>query len=188
MVTRIHSREALLAELTEVFLCRGYEGATLAELARATGLGKASLYHHFPGGKDEMVDVLLRDAVARLEQSAFARLSEQRPPTDRLRRFVEGFESYVAGGQRPCLVAVLAQGSIGTRHGERIAEQYRDWIRRLAAAFEQTGQKPKRAERAAQALLAGLYGHLLTATLLRDPSSFQRGVKRVKKELPTPSA
>jgi len=185
MVTRIHSRETLLTELTAVFLSRGYEGSTLAELARATGLGKASLYHHFPGGKEEMVDVLLRDAVARLEQSAFSRLAEHRPPAERLRRFVEGFENYVAGGQRSCLVAVLAQGSIGTRHGERIASQYHDWLARLALVFAEAGQKPKRADRSAQALLAGLYGHLLTAMLLKDPEQFQRGIKRLKKELPS---
>ena len=42
------SREDLLDRLLLVFRDRGFEGATIAEIARATGLGKASLYHHFP--------------------------------------------------------------------------------------------------------------------------------------------
>jgi len=53
-------RDALLRQLGQVFRERGYEGATLTQLAAATGLGKASLYHHFPGGKAEMADVLVR--------------------------------------------------------------------------------------------------------------------------------
>ncbi len=44
----------LITILDDVFRRRGYEGATLSVLSRACGLGKASLYHHFPGGKDEM--------------------------------------------------------------------------------------------------------------------------------------
>lgn len=184
MATKPRSRELLLTELSAVFLNRGYEGATLTELARATGLGKASLYHHFPGGKEEMADILLRDAVARLDQTAFARLTEKRSAAERLARFIDGFDQYVAGGEQNCLVAVLAQGSIGERHGEQIAEQFRDWQTRLAGVFEAAGNKPKRASREAHALLAGLYGYLLTARLNRDPQHFRRGIKALKKALP----
>jgi AcrR family transcriptional regulator len=186
MVTRVRSREALLTSLEPVFLSRGYEGATLTQLAQASGLGKASLYHHFPGGKAEMADVLLRECVARLEQYAFARLNEAKAPEDRLRRFVDGFESYASGGERQCLVAVLAQGSFAEHHGQRISNQFQAWHRHLAAVFEETGLKPKRADRAAQLLLAELYGYLLTARLLDDPTHFKRGVKRLKKDLPQP--
>lgn len=184
MVTKNRSRDTLLTELTMVFLSRGYEGATLSELARATGLGKASLYHHFPGGKEEMVAVLLSDAMARLDHTAFARLNEQRPAAERLRRFIDGFDHYVAQGERNCLVAILAQGSIGERHGAQIAEQFRDWQQRLAGVFEEAGDKPKRALREAEGLVAGLYGYLLTARLHQDPKYFSRGVKALKKKLP----
>jgi TetR/AcrR family transcriptional repressor of lmrAB and yxaGH operons len=184
MVTKTRSRDTLLTELAAVFLSRGYEGATLTELARATGLGKASLYHHFPGGKEEMAAVLLRDAAARLDQTAFARLEEQRPATERLQLFIDGFDRYVEHGERNCLVAILAQGSIGEHHGTQIADQFRDWQQRLAGVFEEAGDKPKRAMREASALLAGLYGYLLTARLHQEPRHFSRGIKTLKKALP----
>ncbi|MFT7651655.1 MAG: TetR/AcrR family transcriptional repressor of lmrAB and yxaGH operons, partial [Candidatus Azotimanducaceae bacterium] len=41
----------LTEDLRQVFITRGYDGATLAHLSASTGLSKASLYHHFPGGK-----------------------------------------------------------------------------------------------------------------------------------------
>lgn len=53
------SKEEVIAQLTKVFRQYGYEGATLARLSEATGLGKASLYHHFPKGKEEMAAVVL---------------------------------------------------------------------------------------------------------------------------------
>ena len=49
--------------------------------------------------------------------------------------------------------------------------------------FAASGSKPKRAERQAQALLAGLYGYLLSATLQRDPRVFRRGLKILKKSI-----
>ena len=48
--------EDVLAGLTEVFQSKGYEAASLQDLARATGLKKASLYHRFPGGKKQMAE------------------------------------------------------------------------------------------------------------------------------------
>jgi AcrR family transcriptional regulator len=41
-------RSEILALATEAFLTHGYAGASMADLARAVGIQKASLYHHFP--------------------------------------------------------------------------------------------------------------------------------------------
>lgn len=183
MVSRVQSKALLHAQLASVFQARGFEGATLNELAAAAGLGKASLYHHFPGGKAEMAAVLLRDAVAQLEKGAFARLNGTQPPQERLQRFVDSFSDYVDGGESHCFIAVLAQGSTAKAHKKLIAQQYDDWLRHLATVFEQTGDKPKRAERAAAKLLADLYGFLLVAKLRSDSKHFRQGVKRLKKEL-----
>jgi len=49
----------ILKGLTKVFRSKGYEGANLSELAQATNLKKASLYHRFPGGKQEMAVTVL---------------------------------------------------------------------------------------------------------------------------------
>ena len=183
MVGRVQSKKLLLAQLVAVFQARGFAGTTLNQLAAATGLGKASLYHHFPGGKVEMAAVLLRDAVARLEQGAFARLDSTHTPIERLQRFVDGFSNYVEAGDSHCFIAVLAQGNITADDQALITQQYKDWLRRLAAVFEQTGQKPKRAARSASALLAELYGYLLIAKLRANPRHFRRGIKRLKKDL-----
>ncbi len=179
------SRDALLSALGQVFERMGYDGASLTQLAAATGLGKASLYHHFPGGKAEMAAVLLRASVAELERSAFARLSGKGPAAERLAEFVDGFREYAADGERICLITVFGQGSAGEVHGETIARQYVDWQRRLASTFEEAGRKPRQAERAAAELLSSLYGHLLLTRLSGQPGSFKKRAKRLKRSLPS---
>jgi len=41
-------RGVILARATEAFVTHGYAGTSMADLARAIGIQKASLYHHFP--------------------------------------------------------------------------------------------------------------------------------------------
>jgi AcrR family transcriptional regulator len=184
MANRGQSRETVLVALRGVFEARGFDGATLAQLASAAGLSKASLYHHFPGGKGEMAAVLLRESVAELERLAFARLKGSQSPAERLRRFVDGFQEYVGNGGGTCLVRILAEGGAGAEHAEIIARQYEDWLSRLAATFAAAGMKPRRSKRLATELLADLYGHLALAGLLGRPELFDKHVKRLRKNLP----
>ncbi len=184
MAKTLNVRDALLEQLVVVFRERGYEGATLVQLAAATGLGKASLYHHFPGGKAEMAAVLLRKSVAELQQRAFAHLNKmKRSPVERLDAFIDGFSDYVAQGASHCLVAVIAQGSAADVHGDLINNQFADWRSSLIRVYEELGEKRKRARRSADQLLDELYGALLTAKLLGDPNHFMRCVKRLKRAL-----
>jgi AcrR family transcriptional regulator len=62
---------SLLAVAVEVFNERGYDGTSMEDLARATGLSKSSIYHHFEG-KEE----LLRQALQRALGPLFAVLDE----------------------------------------------------------------------------------------------------------------
>lgn len=41
-------KEEIVAEATRLFAERGYEGASMGDLAERVGLRKASLFHHFP--------------------------------------------------------------------------------------------------------------------------------------------
>jgi TetR/AcrR family transcriptional regulator, lmrAB and yxaGH operons repressor len=59
MARLVAERADTIAPLAEVFREHGYEGAGLALIGKATGLGKGSLYHFFPNGKEEMVRAVL---------------------------------------------------------------------------------------------------------------------------------
>lgn len=53
-VEKSEARESVLVVAEELFGERGYRGVTLGDVAEALGMRKASLYYHFPGGKEEL--------------------------------------------------------------------------------------------------------------------------------------
>ncbi len=57
-----YSREELLGLIVAVFNERGYEAASMADLAAATGLTKSSFYHHFTS-KEEILQMAVDRAL-----------------------------------------------------------------------------------------------------------------------------
>jgi AcrR family transcriptional regulator len=56
---------SLLAVAVEVFTERGYDRTSMEDLARASGLSKSSIYHHFQG-KEELLRLALQHALGPL--------------------------------------------------------------------------------------------------------------------------
>jgi AcrR family transcriptional regulator len=55
------SRELVLDAAEQLFVARGYTAVTLKQLADQLGMKQASLYYHFPLGKEDLyVEVMLR--------------------------------------------------------------------------------------------------------------------------------
>ena len=48
------AREQVLRAAERLFAVKGYAGTTLRDIATAVGIRHASLYHHAPGGKEEL--------------------------------------------------------------------------------------------------------------------------------------
>lgn len=48
------TKERLIAASLSLFQAKGYHGVSISDILDATGLPKGSLYHHFPGGKEEL--------------------------------------------------------------------------------------------------------------------------------------
>ena len=71
----------VLPALGEVFREHGFEGASLSVIGKRTGLGKGSLYHFFPGGKEEMAAAVLTEIDGRFQAASSSRFV--RKPTPR---------------------------------------------------------------------------------------------------------
>lgn len=82
-------RNDILLAAAAVFQERGYQGATMADIARRVGLTAGSLYHHFPAGKGnlllEVLNTGLDIVLNRVDQIVQAGLS----PDETLRRMIE---------------------------------------------------------------------------------------------------
>jgi AcrR family transcriptional regulator len=83
-------RSAILDAALEIFSRRGYNGASIDEIASAAGISKALIYEHFPSKKDLHVSLLERHT-----QDIFMRLAETADTKDpaevRMRNGVNAF-------------------------------------------------------------------------------------------------
>lgn len=73
----------MLDAAKHVFAEKGYEHATLDEVAERAEFGKGTLYNYFPGGKEEILFALfddLFDGLATLVRDHFAEETEQARP------------------------------------------------------------------------------------------------------------
>lgn len=68
-----HDRAGVLQVALRVFKERGYDGASMADIAAALGISKSSLYHHIEG-KEQLLD----EAVSGALDALFAVLEEPR--------------------------------------------------------------------------------------------------------------
>ena len=72
-------------------------------LSEATGLQKASLYHRYPGGKQEMAEHVLSLRWTGLGDHVIAHLNDDGPPEGRLAEVNRSLSTfYEAGGRLAC--------------------------------------------------------------------------------------
>lgn len=77
-------RDDILDHAERLFTAQGFHGTTLAEIAKAAGLGNAGLIHHFPSKQKLYRDVLKRVATD-LETEVESALTDVTTPLERLR-------------------------------------------------------------------------------------------------------
>lgn len=171
------SRDEVVARVMAVVRRQGYDGASLAELSKATGLGKSSLYHHFPDGKDDMVAAVLDYLEARLEAEVFAPLRGPGSPAKRLRRMSDALDDFYAQGREACLLASLGIGDSAKPFHPRVREIFRRWLDAIAAPVRDAGFAPSVARARAKEALIRIEGALVLARSFGDPAIFGHTLK-----------
>ncbi|MBF2026974.1 MAG: TetR/AcrR family transcriptional regulator [Oscillatoriales cyanobacterium C42_A2020_001] len=176
-------KETYIPCLLRLFRQYGYDGATLSKISEATGLGKASLYHHFPGGKDEMVQVVLDYLERWLDQNVLQTLQRPGEPLSRLQQMCDRVSEVYEGGKQPCLSAILLLGSAREVFHDRVKAVYRAWIDAIALVLTEAGMSENLAQQRAEDAVIAVQGSLIVSQGLDNPSPFQRVMHHLPAEL-----
>ena len=172
------SRADLVSQLVDVFRLYGYDGASLACIAKATGLGKTNLYHYFPGGKMEMATAALDRVDSWLETSILVNLRGTAKPVDKIQTMCIEVSSFFNEGQNSCLWAVLAIGrSSDDLFHDRIKLALLRWIEAIALAIEDSGCDAQIARYRAEDAILRIQGALILARGLDDTAPFVRSLE-----------
>nr|WP_210279970.1 TetR/AcrR family transcriptional regulator [Methylorubrum thiocyanatum] len=166
----------MLPRLAEVFREHGYEGASLSLISQATGLGKGSLYHFFPGGKEEMAQAVLAEIDGWFAAQVFRPLREANDAdADAAVAAMFGtVAAYFRSGRRVCLVGALSLSDARDRFGERLRAYFAEWVVALSQALVRAGHPPETADALAEEVVGGIQGALVLARALDRTEVFER--------------
>lgn len=184
MPARVQSPQTVIQGLSEVFREYGFAGASLAHISAATGLGKGSLYHAFPGGKEQMAATVLNDIDTWFEQHVFQPLSDKTiQPSLALEDMLQSCMTYFHGGGRVCLVGVFALSDTRDTFGVAVNGYFLQWNLALVAALCRGGVKKAEAKDLAEETLSRIQGGLVLARAFEDKTYFEREIKRLSLRL-----
>lgn len=91
-------RGHILEAAAALFAHRGYTAATMNEVALASGISKATLYHYFTD-KHQLLSHITNDHVQRLESLVLAVRQQRLPPREHLRALILRFMQAYAGSE-----------------------------------------------------------------------------------------
>lgn len=177
------SKQTHVPSLLDLFRQYGYDGVTLSKISQVTGLGKASLYHHFPGGKDEMVETVLIALEQELEQVISDTLHPEDKALTRLQAMCDRISKVYNNGQKPCLLAALMVGSAKTVFQERVQQLLEMWIAAIATILTAAGLDEEFARQRGEDGVMAIQGALILAQGLGNPTPFQRVIQQLPDQL-----
>jgi len=174
----------LINRLSRVFRDIGFEGASLAMLAAAAGLQKASLYHRFPRGKQQMAEEVLAAALSWFAANILSPLTGKGPPAQRIATVVANLDAFYANGREACLLNVLASPlRQGGPFAAVIKGAFEALIKAFAALARDAGHAPIEARVRAERVVMLLHGSLVVCRGLGSSKPFKLFLAALPSEL-----
>ncbi len=152
--TATPTRERILYATAELFRRQGYSGTGLKQVVAEAQAPFGSLYHHFPGGKQQLADEVIRAGGAFFQALVTAIYDEEATPEASVRAMFAGAAETLAATdfQDACPIATVALEVASTNELLRraTAEVFEQWT---VALSERLGDRDR-----ALAVLSALEG------------------------------
>jgi AcrR family transcriptional regulator len=127
--TRFDRRlEHILDHATEVFCSKGYEGASMRDLSRATGMSLAGLYYYFES-KERLLFLIQKHTFTTILEKLKARLADISDPEQRIRVFIQNHLDYFVSNQPGLKVLSHEDDSLKNGLSAEIAAIKREYYR-----------------------------------------------------------
>jgi AcrR family transcriptional regulator len=166
------TRQRIVEAGAELLRAKGYSGTGVKEIVAAAQAPFGSLYHHFPGGKEQ-----LGEEVVRWSGREYGKLGPL--VFDAAPDVVAGVRMFFAGAAENlqasgwiagCPIATVALEVASTSEPLRraTADVFTEWIDDLAPRFAAAGVEAARARELAIGMIAALEGAFVLAQAWRD--------------------
>jgi AcrR family transcriptional regulator len=136
-VTRYDRRLAeILIHATEVFCEKGYEGASMRDLSRTSGMSLAGLYYYFES-KERLLFLIQKHTFTTIVQRLKDRLQGVTDPEDRVRTLIFNHLEYFLNNQPAMKVLTHEDDALKNGFGSEIAALKREYYRLCVGLLEE---------------------------------------------------
>ena len=133
------TKQEIIRKAAPIFNEKGYDGAALSDLMRATGLEKGGIYRHFDG-KEQLAAEAFDYAWKVALDARFEGTQEISNTVDRLKRIVLNFRDQRSGlvpGGCPLLNTAIDADDGNTKLRAKALAALRSWLKRLRSVIEE---------------------------------------------------
>jgi AcrR family transcriptional regulator len=180
------TKSDMLARLTDLFREKGFDGAALSDISESTGLGKSSLYHHFPNGKEEMALQVLAHLEDQLERALFEPMRSAEPPKQKLNRMLDTIDTFYDSGKKACLLERLCASVDATRFRRPLSRAFKTWIHAVEALGVESGLPRTVARARAEDLVVRIEGALVVCAGTGSTDVFARAIRELRQSVLAP--
>jgi len=129
-----------------VFYDKGYDGASMQDIAKAVGLTKAGLYHHV-GSKDRLLYEIMNYGMDILDEMVLRKVKDIADPREKLRQTIVGHIDLIVRARDQEITVILHENrSLRGALRKKINARKRDYIHYLegliARVQERSGATP----------------------------------------------
>jgi AcrR family transcriptional regulator len=165
------TKERILESTAELFRHRGYTGTGMKQIAAQAAAPFGSVYHFFPGGKEELGAEVIRTS-GRLYMQLFAVVAAEAPDVpSAVRDFFAGAAETLRETDYAdaCPIATVALEVASTNEPLRLAtaEVFEQWIDGAGGYFQYAGISRPRARELAFSMLSLLEGAFIFSRAMR---------------------
>lgn len=164
----------------DLFRDKGFDGASLSDISESTGLGKSSLYHHFPKGKEEMALEVLGHLEEQLERALFEPMRSSGTARQKLDRMLDTIDAFYEGGAKACLLERLCASVDARRFRRPLGRAFTTWIDAVEALGVEAGLPRALARARAEDLVVRIEGALVVCAGTGRTNVFARAVRELR--------
>ncbi len=166
------TRERIVSSSAELLRRQGYAATGVKQIVEAASAPFGSVYHFFPGGKEQLGAEAIRWSGALYGQLLPAVFDEAPDLVSGVRDFFDGAAAHLEATDYadacPIATVALEVSSTSEPLREACAEVFEGWIAAATERFAAGGLSPAQARDVAIALIAGLEGAFVLARALRS--------------------
>jgi len=163
---------------------RGLQGSSFSEVLKLTKAPRGSIYHHFPGGKDQLVS----EAIERASKQAlaFVDADDDATPLEITDRFIEMWRDLLEKSQQRagCSVLAVAVAADSPDLIDRAGRIFRSWEAMLTERFTAGGMTSNEATELATVLIAACEGAVVLSRAERSLEPLDRVARVLRSFVP----